>query len=120
MSFIRGKKVGGNVYYYEVENKRVDGKVVQKYIRYVGKDRDGTSGIPLERVQFGYIATRLMQGDLSANELFDMIEGMGHRVERENLERIGLYYNFKKNSFSLSLYRKRSGKEKDASGAEKD
>ena len=72
-------------------------------------------------MHFGYIATRLMQGDLSANELLDMIEKMGHSVSRENLERIGLYYNFKKNSFSLSLYRKRtSGKQKDASGAEKD
>ena len=86
MSFISGKKVGGNVYYYEVENKRVDGKVVQKYISMsvrMGKDGDGPSGIPLEKVQFEYIATRLMQGDLSADDLMDMIEGMCHHVDRE-------------------------------------
>ena len=121
MSFIRGKKVGGVIYYSEVENVRVNGKVVQKHIRYIGKDKENPDRIPLENVQFGYIATRLMQGDLSPNELFDMIEKMGNHVNRENLERIGLYYDFKKNSFSLTLYRKRSsGKQKDAGNAVKD
>ncbi|MHB8395607.1 MAG: hypothetical protein ACYDAZ_00155 [Thermoplasmataceae archaeon] len=121
MSFIRGKKVGGVIYYSEVENVRVNGKVVQKHIRYIGRDRDNPDHIPLKRVHFGYIATRLMQGDLTPDELFDMIEGMGHHVNRENLERIGLYYDLKKNSFSLSLYRKRSpGNRKDAGNAGKD
>ena len=121
MTFIRAIKKGGHTYYQEVENRWINGKTVQKHIRYVGKDKDRPSAIPLKRVQFGFIATRLMQGDLSPNELPDMIEKMGHRVSRENLERIGLYYSFKKNSFSLSLYRKRSsGKQKDASGAEKE
>jgi hypothetical protein len=40
MSFIRGKKVFGVIYYSEVENVRVNGKVVQKHIRYIGKDRE--------------------------------------------------------------------------------
>ena len=120
MSFIRGKKVGGVIYYSEVENVRVNGKVVQKHIRYIGKDKENPDRIPLENVQFGYIATRLMQGDLSPNELFDMIEKMGNHVNRENLERIGLFYDFKKNSFSLSLYRKRlSRNQKDAENAER-
>ena len=121
MSFIRAIKKGDKTYYQEVENKWINGKTVQKHLRYIGVDKDSPDHIPLEKVQFGYIVTRLMQGDLSPNELLDMIEKMGHRVSRENLERIGLYYNFKKKSFSLSLYRKRSsGKQKDAPGAEKD
>ena len=87
----------------------------------MGKDKDRPSGIPLERVQFGFIATRLMQSDLSTDELFDMIEKMGNPVDRGNLEKVGLYYNFKKNSFSLSLYRKRlPEKLKDAERAIKD
>ena len=49
-------------------------------------------------MHFGYIATRLIQGDLSPSELFDMIEKMGSHVNRENLERIGLFYDFKKNT----------------------
>ena len=72
-------------------------------------------------MHFGYIATRLMQGDLSPSELFGMIEKMGSHVNRENLERIGLFYDFKKNSFSLTLYRKRSSrKHKDVADAGKD
>jgi hypothetical protein len=99
MSFIRAIKKGDKTYYQEVENKWINGKTVQKHIRYIGRDRGSPDHIPFEKVQFGYIATRLMQGDLSPNVLLDMIEKMGHHINRENLERIGLYYNFKKNPF---------------------
>jgi len=36
MPFIRKHKRNGRIYLAEVENRRVDGKVVQKFIRYVG------------------------------------------------------------------------------------
>ena len=120
MTFIRKIKKGDKIYYQEVENKWINGKTVQKHIRYIGTDKDNPDHIPIEKVHFGYIATRLMQGDLSSSELFDMIEKMGSHVNRENLERIGLFYDFKKNSFSLSLYRKRlSGNQKDAEDVKK-
>jgi len=41
MSFIRKIKKGPYVYLAEVENHRVQGKVVQKVLRYVGKEIDG-------------------------------------------------------------------------------
>lgn len=41
MSFIRKIKKQGKTYLAEVENKRVDGKVIQKHIRYIGKEIDG-------------------------------------------------------------------------------
>jgi transposase len=40
MSFIRKIKKGNSVYLAEVENQRTGGKVVQKHIRYVGKEVD--------------------------------------------------------------------------------
>jgi transposase len=40
MSFIRKIKRGNSVYLAEVENSWVDGKVVQKHLRYVGKEVD--------------------------------------------------------------------------------
>jgi len=40
MSFIRKIKRGDSVYLAEVQNSWVDGKVVQKHIRYVGKEVD--------------------------------------------------------------------------------
>lgn len=42
MSFIRKIRVRGRVYLAEVENVRVDGKVVQRHIRYVGRAADGS------------------------------------------------------------------------------
>lgn len=40
MSFIRKIKTGKKVYFAEVKNKRIDGKVVQRHIRYLGKEPD--------------------------------------------------------------------------------
>ena len=80
MSFIRKIKNRGQVYYAEVENRKVNGKVVQRYIRYVGKRPDDSRNFTLDTLHFGYIATRLMQGDLTQNELLDMLERMRRRV----------------------------------------
>ena len=41
MSFIRKYKVRGKVYLAEVESKRIKGKIVQRYIRHVGREADG-------------------------------------------------------------------------------
>lgn len=41
MSFIRKYKKNGHTYLAEVETQRVNGKIKQKFIRYVGKERDG-------------------------------------------------------------------------------
>ena len=41
MSFIRKFKKGGKTYLAEVESTRVNGKVVQRFIRYVGREADG-------------------------------------------------------------------------------
>ena len=41
MAFIRKIKKGDKVYLAEVESWRVDGKVVQKHLRYIGKEADG-------------------------------------------------------------------------------
>lgn len=39
--FARRKRINGNNYYYLVENRRVNGKVVQKVKRYLGKNGGG-------------------------------------------------------------------------------
>src|SRR5437867_13425332 len=41
MSFIRRIKRKSGVYLAEVENKWVKGKVVQRHLRYVGREADG-------------------------------------------------------------------------------
>lgn len=37
MSFIRTKKIKGHEYQYEVESSRVNGKVKQKVLKYLGR-----------------------------------------------------------------------------------
>ena len=41
MTFIRKKKVGEKVYLVEVKNVRENGKIKQKYVRYLGKEING-------------------------------------------------------------------------------
>jgi len=41
MSFIRKYKKNGQTYLAEVESVRVDGKVIQRFIRYVGREANG-------------------------------------------------------------------------------
>jgi len=41
MSFIRKRRRNGQIYLEEVENVRVNGKVVQKFIRHIGREADG-------------------------------------------------------------------------------
>lgn len=41
MSFIRKRKRNGQIYLEEVENVREDGRVVQKFIRHLGREADG-------------------------------------------------------------------------------
>lgn len=40
MSFIRKIKKGSRIYLAEVENKRINGKVIQHHIQYIGKEAD--------------------------------------------------------------------------------
>lgn len=117
----RKNKDGTTVKYYEeVESYRINGKVRQRHIRSLGRDGKTPSSIPIEPVHFGYITTRLMQGDMTPDELLDMLEGMGHRVLREDLEAVGIRYGFKKNSLTLSLYyAAKSGKRAGAESAAK-
>ena len=74
MSFKRKIKRGDRIYYDEVENVMVSGKVVQKHLRCIGTNPDKPTSFPIDHLHFGCIAMRLMQGDLSSNEILDMIE----------------------------------------------
>jgi len=44
MSFIRKIKRNGKIYLAEVETRWVNGRAVQKHMRYIGKEVDGKMG----------------------------------------------------------------------------
>jgi hypothetical protein len=119
---VKRKNKDGTVktYYAEVESIREGNKVNQKYIRSLGTDPTKPSNYLLEPVHFSYLALRLMQGNLSPNDVFDMLDGMGAPVTRNELESIGIHYNFEKKTFSIYPYYAKNSKLKtNAKSAEK-
>ena len=80
MSFIRKIKKGPHVYLAEVENHRVQGKVVQKVLRYVGKEIDGrierrvvTTDVEVEAVRrcADVLAVHRVAERLGLRDMFD-------------------------------------------------
>jgi hypothetical protein len=109
MSFIRktirhNKNGTTKVYFNEVESIRVGGKVIQRHIRSLGTDPSVPTNFPINDAQFSYLAVRLMQGNLTPTEIFDMLEDMGQPVLRDSLERIGITYDIGKKTFFIYLY----------------
>jgi len=45
MAFLRVKKINNNYYYYLVKSVRIEGKVKQKVIKYIGKSKNLVSMI---------------------------------------------------------------------------
>jgi len=122
MSFIRKIKQRGKTYYAEVENLWINGKCIQKHIRSLGTDPEHPTNFQLNPIHFSYLAVRLMQGDLTPNEVFELLENMGQPIRRETLERIGIFYDFDKKNYNIYLFypKKRSKKSQhDAKSAEK-
>jgi hypothetical protein len=115
MSFIRKfkrKNKDGTIktYYAEVESVREGDKVVQRYIRSLGTDPENPTNIPIEPTHFSYLSLRLMQGSLTPNDLFEMLENMGQPVKKADLKRLGIHYDFKKKTYSISLFYQKNSK----------
>lgn len=106
-------------YYAEVESVREGGKVVQRYIRSLGTDPNSPTNFSIEPVHFSYLALRLMQGTLTPNDVFEMLEGMGQPVTKKDLESIGIRYDFGKKTFYIYLYYEKNSRLKnDATNVE--
>ncbi len=118
MSFVRKIKQRGKIYYAEVENVWINGKCVQRHIRSLGTDPEYLTNFKIEPVHFSYLALRLMQGNLTPNDVFELLEGMGKPVTRDQLERIGIYYDFEKKTFYIYLFHPRKISRKSQSDVE--
>jgi len=78
MAFIRKIKRAGKIYLAEVENVRIKGKVVQRHIRYIGKEADGKtilsssiSNITIDKVKVHgpLLALNYLAEDIGLSEL---------------------------------------------------
>lgn len=81
LAFIRKHKRKGRIYLSEVENQRVDGKVVQKFLRYVGVSPDSErSAFPTCNQELSLDGVKLHGSILalhSAAELLNLKEFLG-------------------------------------------
>jgi len=82
MSFIRKFKRGGRIYLAEVENRRVQDKVVQRFVRYVGKEADGRT----------VLSTSLSEAEVEAVKLYGPLLVLHHLATEIQLpEQLGDY-----------------------------
>lgn len=112
MSFIRKiKKKNNRVYYAEVKNQRVNGKVKQIHIRYIGDKPDAPKRkFEIDGSQLKYIAKRLADKSLTPDDIFDILEKKGEPITRYELEKMGIQYNFVKKTLFITLYPLKTGK----------
>lgn len=84
MSFIKRFKKGDKVYLAEVENKRIHGKVVQRYIRYVGKEANGKT----------ILSTSMSDVQIDQVKLYGPLLALNHVAQEIGLaEHLGEYGN---------------------------
>ncbi len=118
MSYIRKRKRKGKIYLEEVESKRIDGKVVQKHIRYIGREADGKtvlsasiSDVQVEQVKaYGplIVLHHLAQeigldqclGDFS-DELLSMV--YAHCLDYQSVNQMARWYDRTDLNMMLSL-----------------
>ena len=82
MSFIRKYKRGKRVYLAEVESRRVKGKVVQRFLRYVGKQADGHT----------VLATSISEAQVDEVKLYGpllVLHHLAEEIERSEERRVG-------------------------------
>jgi transposase len=84
MSYIRKRKRNGKVYLEEVESIRVDGKVKQKHIRYVGKEANGKT----------VLSSSISNVEIESVKLYGPLVVLNHLCEELGLsELLGKYGN---------------------------
>ncbi len=84
MTFIRKYKRGNKVYLAEVEGHRVGGKVIQRFVRYVGKEADGRT----------ILSTSISDAEVEEVKLYGPLLVLHYLAEEVGLrEHLGGYAN---------------------------
>ena len=84
MSFIKKFKKNGKTYLAEVESKRINGKVVQKYLKYLGKEADGKT----------VLSSSISDASIQKVKLYGPLMLLNHLAEEISLlEILGEYGN---------------------------
>jgi len=90
MTYKRAKKRGSRTYYYLVEGKRINGKVQQKVLKYLGTSPN-LHELQLDPKTAGDVAQRLMTGK-STDEVKKGLNMLGLSVTGR-IKKVSLVYN---------------------------
>ena len=72
---VKRKSKSGNVYYNLIDEKRINGKIVQKYVGYLGKSPNSKSEIePKDILQY---IERLLNMEISQEEINSILKKIG-------------------------------------------
>jgi len=104
MAYVRTKKRNGKTYYYLVEGKRVDGKVKQKVLKYLGTNPEMVN-VKLSNEQVKSFAEAVFVEDISSSdELKTCLDQIGIPYPDQEIMELNLSRKIGGKKFNLFLY----------------
>lgn len=113
MAHVRELRRGPHVYYELVESYRdEEGRGHTRVLRYLGKHKTPPPDpVELSGLHFGVLAFQLMEGALTPEGVFDLLDTIGKRpASTPDLEAIGIRFDFSQKKLSLHFYARSPGK----------
>ena len=98
---VKRKSKSGNVYYNLVDEKRVIGKVVQKYVGYLGKSLNSKTEIEPEEI-LKYVS-RLLKKGISQEEIDEILKKIGIEYDAWPITKIIIENDLKLQKVFLKL-----------------
>ena len=98
---VKRKSKSGNVYYNLVDEKRVNGKVVQKYVGYLGKSLNSKNEIEPEKI-LKYVS-RLLKKGISQEEMDEILKKIGIEYDAWPITKIIIENDLKLKKVFLKL-----------------
>ena len=98
---VKRKSKKGNVYYNLVDEKRINGKVVQTYVGYLGKSLNSKNEVKPEQI-LQYIE-RLLNLQISQEEINTILKKIGIEYDAWPITKIIIEDDLKLNKLLLKL-----------------
>ena len=104
MAFVRAKKRGDKTYYYLVEGKRVDGKVKQKVLEYLGPNPKVVKAT-LDKAKTKVLAETVFLEDIrTSDELKSCLDRIGISYPESDIVEMNVSYKIGGKKINLFLY----------------
>ena len=104
MAFVRAKKRGDKTYYYLVEGKRVDGKVKQKVLEYLGPNPKVVKAT-LDKAKTKVLAETVFLEDIrTSDELKSCLDRIGISYPESDIVEMNVSHKIGGKKFNLFLY----------------